>query len=312
MTILVTGGAGFIGSHVCEALLSQGEKVLCLDNFNDYYNPSFKQKNIQNSLKNPNFKLIKDDITDINALSNVFENNSIKKIIHLAAMAGVRNSIENPFIYEKINIGGTLNLLQLATKFQIENFVFGSSSSIYGLNSKLPFSEEDDTQNIISPYGATKRAAEILCQTYYNLHSLNSVCLRFFTVYGPRNRPDMAVYKFTKAIDSEKPIYVYGEGTKRDYTYVADIVQGILAALKIRLGFEIINLGNSETVPINELISCIEENLGKKAIIEKKPLHAADAPATFADINKAKKLLEYNPKTNIAQGIKSFVEWYKC
>jgi UDP-glucuronate 4-epimerase len=310
-TILVTGGAGFIGSHVCDSLLAQDKRVICLDDFNDYYSPAAKRKNISHNLLSKNFILIEKDICDTISLKDAFVKFKIDKVVHLAARAGVRPSVENPFIYEETNIRGTLNLLELSRQHNIKNFIFGSSSSVYGANEKIPFSEEDKTDKPISPYAATKKAGEVLSYTYSNLYSLNVSCLRFFTVYGPRGRPDMAPYLFTKSISEGKKITMFGDGTsRRDYTYVADIVSGILSCLEKDFRYEIFNLGNSRTVELKELISTIESELGKKALIEKKELPKGDVTITFADITKAKKLLGYDPKTDIKQGIHKFVSWY--
>ncbi|MEM3373885.1 MAG: GDP-mannose 4,6-dehydratase [Candidatus Woesearchaeota archaeon] len=311
-TILVTGGAGFIGSHVCDKLLEKKKKVICLDNFNDYYDPEIKRKNILHNLKNKNYVLIKADIRDYDKLKEVFKNYKPNKVVHLAARAGVRPSLENPFIYEETNVNGTLNLLELSKDYKVKNFVFASSSSVYGNNKKVPFSEDDKTDNAISPYAATKKAGEVLCYTYSYLYNLNSSCLRFFTVYGPRGRPDMAPYMFTKNILEGKPIKVYGDGSsKRDYTYVSDVVSGIIAALEKNFKYEIFNLGNSNTVSLNELIKTIEEITGKKAIIKREKMPKGDVPLTYADITKSKRLLGYEPKTNIKEGMQKFYEWYK-
>ena len=311
-TTLVTGGAGFIGSHVCDALLSIGGRVICVDDFNDYYNPKIKEKNIFEASKNHNLILYRIDITDKEKLKDVFEKNKIDKIVHLAARAGVRASFENPTIYEKVNVEGTRNLLNLAYKFKIKNFIFGSSSSVYGTNEKVPFSEDDPTQNIISHYAKTKKRAEELCKEYNNMYGMHITCLRFFTVYGPRGRPDMAPYKFTKLILEDKPIQVYGDGkSKRDYTYVRDIVDGILSALKKDFDFEVINLGNSNAVELKYFISLIEREVMKKAKINYLPTQKGDVPVTYADISKAIKLLDYDPKVKIGEGIRLFVEWYK-
>ncbi len=311
-TILLTGGAGFIGSHVCDKLLKLRYRVVCIDNLNSYYSPSRKLKNIQHNLKNKNFKFEKIDITNKEELEQTFKNNKISNIIHLAAGVGVRYSIENPETHEKTNLLGTLNLLELAKKHKIKNFIFASSSSIYGENKKIPFSEQDRVDNPISPYAATKRAAELLCYTYSYLYNLNLTCLRLFTVYGPRGRPDMAPYLFTKLIDEGKPIKAFGDGTtKRDYTYISDIVNGIISALEKPFKFEIINLGNNKPIELRKFISIIEENLGKKARIKKEKLPPGDVPITFADISKAQKLLGYNPKVSIEQGMRKFIGEYK-
>ena len=311
-TILVTGGAGFIGSHVCDALLSKGYKVVCLDNFNDYYSPERKRKNIADNTKNNQFILEEVDITDFKGLQQVFENHKPNKIVHLAARAGVRASLESPFIYEKTNILGTLNLLELSRHHNIKNFIFGSSSSVYGNSDKIPFSEDNQSNRPLSPYAATKKAGELMCHTYSYLHGLNITCLRFFTVYGPRGRPDMAPYLFTNLIYEGKQITMYGDGTaKRDYTYVGDIVTGVLSALNKEFRYEIINLGNSESIELKDLISTIEKYIGQKAIIQKKDMPKADVPITYADITKARKLLDYVPQINLDEGIRKFVYWYK-
>ena len=309
--ILVTGGAGFIGSHVCDALLKKGKQVICLDSFNDYYSPERKRKNIQHNISNNSFFLEEKDITQFEKLKEVFKKHKMKTVIHLAAQAGVRASLKNPSLYEEINVKGTLNLLELSKQFNIKNFVFGSSSSVYGLNKKIPFSENDKTNTPISPYAATKKAGEMLCHTYSKIHGLNIICLRFFTVYGPRGRPDMAPYLFTKLINENKPIFKYGDGTsKRDYTYVNDVVQGILSASEKNYSFEIFNIGNSKTVELNKFISVIENLLGKKAKIIQKQMPQEDVPVTYADISKAKKDLGYDPKTDIKQGMKEFITWF--
>jgi UDP-glucuronate 4-epimerase len=310
-TILVTGGAGFIGSHVCDALLSMNKKVICVDNLNDYYDPNIKKSNIKNASGNRNFSFETVDITQKSDLKKIFEKNKIDKVIHLAARAGVRASFENPHLYEKVNVQGTENLLGLTVAFKISNFIFGSSSSVYGTNKKIPFSEDDQINNIISPYARTKKKAEELCRKYYDKFGLPITCLRLFTVYGPRGRPDMAVFKFTKLIQEGKPIEMYGNGkTKRDYTYISDIVSGILSALEKNLDFQIINLGNSDTVELCRLISVIENETQRKAIIKELPIQEGDVPLTFADISKAKKLLGYNPKIKIEKGVHLFVEWF--
>ena len=312
MDLLVTGGAGFIGSHLCESLLEKGHSVICIDNFNDYYDPKIKEKNIENCLKNKNFILFRKDITNIDEIKKIFENHKIEQVLHLAARVGVRESIHKPILFEEVNIKGTLNLLNLCKEFNIKKFIFISSSSIYGENKKIPYSESDPTNNIISPYAATKRSAEILCETYNRLYGMNITCLRLFTVYGPRGRPEMAPYKFTKLIDEEKELPMFGDGSsKRDYTYVRDIVDGIVSAVNKNLKFEIINLGNSKPVELKKFISIREKTVGKKAKIKKLPCQKGDVSITFADISKAKELLNYSPKVNLEQGIRNFFEWYK-
>ena len=312
MKILVTGGAGFIGSHVCEALVNRGDNVVCVDDFNDYYEPKVKENNIKELIKNSNFKLYRADIRYFNSLNGIFEKETFDRVVHLAARAGVRPSIKNPLLYEEVNVKGTINLLELSRKYKIKNFVFGSSSSVYGINKKVPFSESDEVNDIISPYAATKRAAELMCNVYHRLYGLKITCLRFFTVYGPRGRPDMAPHKFTKLVDEGKEVEVYGTtASKRDYTYIADIVDGIIVAVDKDLPFEIINLGNSKTVELKHLISVIENLVGKKAKIKQLPEQPGDVPLTYADISKARKLLGYAPKASIENGMGLFVEWYK-
>lgn len=311
MKILVTGGAGFIGSHTVRLLLGRGDEVITVDDFNDFYAPARKEKNVVDFLENPSFKLYRGDIRDFTTLKEIFEKEKPDKIVHLAARAGVRPSIRDPLLYEEVNVKGTLNLLELAKDFAVENFVFGSSSSVYGENKKIPFSEEDRVDNPISPYAATKKAGELLCHTYHHLYKLPITGLRFFTVYGPGGRPDMAPYLFTDWIHNGKAIKRFGDGTsKRDYTYVGDIVAGILAALDKNLDYEIINLGNNQTVELSRLIEVIEKLLGKKAEIEELPEQPGDVPITYADIGKAQKLLNYAPGVKIEEGMEKFVNWY--
>lgn len=311
MSILVTGGAGFIGSHACERLLARNDSVICVDNFNDYYDTSKKERNVSGFLKNPNFKLYREDIRNFDKMEKIFEENKVDKAVHLAAMVGVRYSIKNPSLYKEVNIEGTENLLKLSVRHKIKNFIFGSSSSVYGISKKIPFNEDDDGKPI-SPYADTKREGEVLCEEYHKKHGLSITCLRFFTVYGPRGRPDMAPYKFTKLIYEGKAVPMYGDGsTKRDYTYVTDIVDGIIAALDKGFAFEIINLGDSNAIELKYFISLIEKNLGRKAKIEQMPMQEGDVPITYADISKAKRLLNYSPKAKAEEGIKLFVEWYK-
>ncbi|MBD3202924.1 SDR family NAD(P)-dependent oxidoreductase, partial [Candidatus Woesearchaeota archaeon] len=287
--ILVTGAAGFIGSHTCEELLNRDYSVVAIDNFNKYYDPKIKKRNIKNFLKNKNFSFYKADIRDFAKLTQIFDR-KIDKIIHLAARAGVRPSLKKPRLYFDVNVSGTLNLLELAKKFKINNFIFGSSSSVYGENTKIPFSEKHRTDCQISPYASSKKAGELICKTYSHLYSLNITCLRFFTVYGERGRPDMAPYKFTNLIYNDKPIEMYGDGTsKRDYTYIKDIVSGILTALEKNFRFEIINLGNSDPIELKRFISIIEKKLNKKAKIIQKPIPKGDVKITYADISKAKR-----------------------
>lgn len=311
--ILVTGGAGFIGSHLVERLLAENAwRVVVVDDFDDFYAPALKRANISSCLENPNFKLYEADICDGEKLEKIFAENDFSAVVHLAARAGVRPSLAQPKLYAEINIGGTLNLLELARKFAVKQFVFGSSSSVYGCGEKIPFAEDDKVSQPISPYAATKAAGELLCYTYSHLYDVRAVCLRFFTVYGARQRPDLAIRKFSELISEEKPIEVFGDGTtRRDYTYVDDIIQGVRAAIDYEQSdFEIFNLGESQTVELNRLIELLEENLGKQAIINRKPMQAGDVPQTFADISKARKLLGYNPQTKIEDGIRLFTGWF--
>ncbi|NIO20372.1 MAG: NAD-dependent epimerase/dehydratase family protein [Candidatus Aenigmarchaeota archaeon] len=308
--ILVTGGAGFIGSHLVERLVKD-HQVICIDNFDPYYDPKVKRKNIEHLRGDKNFKLMKIDVRDKKSLEKIFKG-GVDKVAHLAAKAGVRASIENPSAYMEVNVGGTLNLLELSRIYNVKNFIYASTSSVYGNNKKIPFSESDPVNNPISPYASTKRSAELMCYTYHHLYDMPVTCLRFFTVYGPRGRPDMAMYKFTSLIDQGKPIEMYGDGTsKRDYTYITDVVDGITNALKKRFDFEIFNLGNSKTVELRYMISLIEKNLGKRAKVERKPEQPGDVPATWADISKSKRLLGYKPKVSIEEGVKRLVDWYK-
>lgn len=312
MVIFITGGAGFIGSHLCERLLKDGEEIIAVDDFNNFYDPERKKKNIKDFLANKKFKLYKEDIRNKEEIKKIFKNNKIDAIIHLAARAGVRPSIINPLLYMDVNINGTLVMLELAKEFSIKKFIFASSSSVYGGNEKIPFSEGDNVNNPLSPYAVTKLAGEQLCALYSRLYGMNIICLRFFTVYGPRGRPDMAPYKFTSLILQGKEIEVYGDGSsKRDYTFISDIVEGIAVAIKKDFKFEVINLGDSNPVELKYLISLIEKNIGKKAKIKFMPEQKGDVPMTYADVSKAKRLLGFNPKIKIEEGINKLVMWYK-
>ena len=312
--ILITGGAGFIGSHLVDHLLAEGEwAVTVVDDFNDFYAPEIKRNNVRAQEKNPAYNLIEADIRDQSALEQVFNQTKFDAIVHLAARAGVRPSLKDPQLYTETNINGTLNLLEQARRHNVKQFVFGSSSSVYGINAKVPFSEEDPIRQPISPYAATKAAGELLCHTYSHLYDLRSVCLRFFTVYGARQRPDLAIHKFARLISQGKPIPVFGDGrTRRDYTYIDDIIAGVRAAIDFdQTNYEVVNLGESRTVELKELISLLEQELGQEAIIDSQPLQPGDVPQTFADITKARRLLGYNPQTQIEDGIRRFVEWFR-
>jgi UDP-glucuronate 4-epimerase len=311
--ILVTGGAGFIGSHLVDKLLSENIwKVTVIDDFNDFYAPEIKRSNIAHHQNNENFKLAETDIRNAAVLEKIFAKTKFEAIVHLAARAGVRPSLSEPKLYTETNVNGTVNLLELARQHEIKQFVFASSSSVYGINSKIPFAEDDRIYQTISPYAATKAAGEFLCHTFSHLYEIRTICLRFFTVYGARQRPDLAIHKFSKLIAEGKPIPVFGDGTtRRDYTYIDDIIQGVRAAIDYdKSDYEIFNLGESQTIELRELIEVLEENLGKKAIIERKPMQPGDVPVTFADISKARELLGYQPTTKIRDGIPKFVEWF--
>ena len=312
-SILITGGAGFIGSHLIDKLLSEGAwNVTVLDDFNDFYDPAIKRANVTRHSKHSNYRLEEADIRQRAALDRIFDESKFDCIVHFAARAGVRPSLAQPLLYCQTNIEGTLNLLELAKQHNVKQFVFGSSSSVYGINAKVPFSEDDPIRQPISPYAATKAAGELLCHTYTHLYGIRCVCLRFFTVYGPRQRPDLAIHKFAKLISEGKSIPVFGDGTtRRDYTYVDDIIAGVRAAIDYdRTDYEVINLGESRTVELRELISLLEKELGAPATIDRQPLQPGDVPQTFADITRARQLLGYNPQMQIESGIKRFVEWF--
>ena len=313
--ILVTGGAGFIGSHLVDRLLSEGDRqVSVVDDFNDFYDPRIKRQNVNRQKENPNYRLFEGDIRDKATLETIFQDNDFQCIVHLAARAGVRPSLQQPLLYSETNVAGTLNLLELAREHNIKQFVFGSSSSVYGINAKVPFSEEDPIRQPISPYAATKAAGELLCHTYTHLYGIRCLCLRFFTVYGPRQRPDLAIHKFAKLISEKKPIPVFGDGTtRRDYTFVDDIIAGVRASIDYeKSDYEVINLGESRTVELRELITLLEKELGERAQIDRQPLQPGDVPQTFADITKARRLLGYNPQTQIEDGIQRFIEWFRA
>jgi len=313
-TVLVTGGAGFIGSHLCERLLRDGCHVICVDNFDSFYDPDIKFKNIEGMVKKfpHGFELITGDIRNPEHLAEVFKKNRIDLVIHLAARAGVRPSIAQPLLYEDVNIRGTVALLEACKEYGIKDFIFASSSSVYGENQRVPFSEEDLDIQPISPYGATKRAGELLCYSYHHLYGMNIACLRIFTAYGPRQRPEMAIHKFTRLVDQSEKIPIFGDGSsRRDYTHIDDLIEGIIAVIKCHRGFETYNLGESQTTTLKELIHMIEEALGKKANLEVLEAQPGDVSVTYADISKAKRLLGYQPKVKMEDGIKRFVEWYK-
>ena len=312
MKILVTGGAGFIGSHVVQALLNRGDEVVVVDNINDYYDVQLKKDRLKMILQEVTFYEL--DIADLEGMRKVFFDNKIDQVCHLAAQAGVRYSLENPFAYEKANNVGTLNILELMKEFGVKDLVYASSSSVYGGNKKTPFSVEDNVDRPVSLYAATKKYNELIAHVYHHLYGLNCLGLRFFTVYGPLGRPDMALFKFTKAILEDKPIDVYNFGNmKRDFTFITDIVDGVIRSLDrvSEVKYSVLNLGNSNTVQLNRFIEIIEEELGKKAERNLMPLQPGDVPETFSDIEKTKEVLSWEPKVGIEEGIKKFIDWYK-
>jgi len=314
--VLLTGGAGFIGSHLSEALLRQGAQLTIVDCLDSFYSPVWKRANLEDVRKRGSFDLAEVDICDFAALRAVVERAKPQVIIHLAARAGVRPSIEQPRLYEQVNLSGTVNLLELAREFAVPRFVFGSSSSVYGATSRAPFCEDHVEGRPISPYAATKLSGELLCYTYAHLYGIAIVSLRFFTVYGARQRPDLAIHKFIALVEAGKPIPVFGDGsTGRDYTYVDDIVAGVLAAVDYAMPagvpYDVFNLGNSSPVTLNEMIASIERATGKSAVREQKPLQPGDVPLTWADVSKSARLLGYKPATPLAQGLEKMVAWYR-
>ncbi|MCK9554210.1 GDP-mannose 4,6-dehydratase [bacterium] len=310
MKILVTGGAGFIGSSLIEKLLEEGSEVTCLDDFNDYYDPLIKRRNIRDFTKLKKFRLLEADICDFGNIKRVIQSGQFDYIVHFAARAGVRPSIEDPKLYEEVNIGGTTNICEACRLSGCKNIIFASSSSVYGNSAEVPFSENLSGLKPESPYGSTKLCCEEILRSYHKNFGVKSVCLRFFTVYGPRQRPEMAIHKFLKNVIEDKPIEIYGDGSSsRDYTFIGDIVSGILAVFKIDFDYKIINLGNSKPVKITELIRIIEKVTGKKARVELRPPQKGDVERTFADINLASELLNYKPEVNIENGIKIFFDW---
>jgi UDP-glucuronate 4-epimerase len=311
MKVLITGAAGFIGSHLCERLLDDGWKIVGVDNFDDFYDPQIKRRNIADCLKNKNFHLVEADIRDRAAMDDT-AGKDIDIIVHLAARAGVRPSIAQPLLYADVNVNGTMALLEAAKKHKVGKFIFGSSSSVYGNNEKVPFSEDDNVDFPISPYAATKKAGELICHTYHHLYGISVTCLRYFTVYGPRQRPDLAIHKFARLMEQGKPISIYGDGTmSRDFTYIDDIIDGTVEAMEKCAGFNIYNLGESRPITVNDLVAAIEKALGKKAIKEYVPPQPGDVERTYADVTKAINELGYNPSTDITDGLARFVSWLR-
>jgi UDP-glucuronate 4-epimerase len=309
---LITGGAGFIGSHLVDDLLARGESVVCLDDFNDFYDPGLKRENIRRYRDYDRFELVEGDIRDCDLVSTISKRFDIRKIVHLAARAGVRPSLEQPLLYEDVNVRGTILLLDLARKTKIEQFIFASSSSVYGGNTKIPFQEDDPINRTVSPYAATKYSGELMCHTYHHLYGIPITCLRFFTVYGPRQRPEMAIHKFTRLIYEGKPIPFFGNGqTARDYTYIADIIQGVLCAIDRPFDFEVFNLGESSAITLSELVRMLEELSGRQAQLQKLPAQPGDVEITYADISKAAAKLGYTPHTPIQDGLTNFIHWFE-
>lgn len=315
-TYLITGGAGFIGSTLADRLLSENNKVIVIDNFCDFYDPNIKERNVLENLNNSNYILCRGDIRDRELLEEVFSNNKIDGIVHLAAMAGVRPSIENPILYQDVNCMGTQNILEAMKKYNVKNLVMASSSSVYGNTKEVPFREDMIVDFAISPYAATKKANEVMTHVYHKLNDFNVIMLRFFTVFGPRQRPDLAINKFTRLMLNGDEIPMFGDGsTSRDYTYIDDIVDGIVRSINYVSNnnnvYEIINLGNSSPVKLSEMIRIIGEVIGVNPNIKVLPMQPGDVERTFADVSKAKDLLGYEPKTSFKQGIEKFVSWYK-
>ncbi len=311
MTILVTGGAGFIGSHLVERLLTEGHRVICLDNFDPFYDPALKHRNLAQALRDSRFRLVAGDLRDEGLIGKLFQEEKIEFVAHLAARAGVRPSVQDPALYADVNICGTIRLLEACRKNRVRRFVFASSSSVYGNNSRVPFSEEDPVNSPISPYAATKKAGELLGHTYHHLYGLDVACLRYFTVYGPRQRPEMAIHHFARSIHEGRKISIFGDGNSlRDYTYIDDAIEGTLGALSREHGYEIYNIGESQTIRLSELIQALEGRIGKKALVEHLPEQPGDVKHTYADIRKAREHLGYSPKTDIREGLARFVRWY--
>lgn len=312
MNLLVTGGAGFIGSHVADRRLSRGDRVVVLDDFNDFYDPALKRANVAPHRGDARYRLVEGDIRDRGLMFELFAEERFDAVIHLAARAGVRPSLTQPTLYEEVNCLATWHLLEAAVAHRVKRFVFASSSSVYGVNSKLPFSEDDPIERPISPYAATKRAGELQVYTTHHLHGLPAACLRFFTVYGPRQRPEMAIGRFIRCLETDAPIPFYGDGSsRRDYTYVDDIVDGVEAALSAPLAFEIVNLGGSHPVTLAELVAALEKATGRRARLERQPDQPGDVPVTYAAVDKAKRLLGFEARVPLEEGLRRAVAWYR-
>jgi len=313
VNFLVTGGAGFIGSHVCERLLHSNHAVWAFDDLNPFYSPAIKRRNLDEvAAAGAKFTFVHGDLSDAKELDRLFQSNRFDQVIHLAARAGVRPSLEDPALYQRVNVEGTVNVLEAARRHGVKKAILASSSSVYGVNQKVPFAESDPVASVISPYAASKVACEGLGHVYHHVHGLDVTMLRFFTVYGPRQRPDLAIHKFAQLITAGKPVPVFGDGTTaRDYTFVSDIVDGIMACTERTFGYEIFNLGNSHTVTLARLIELLEQSLGKTAVLQRLPAQPGDVPITYADLAKSQRCLAYAPKVRIEEGIPRFVEWLK-
>jgi len=312
MNILISGGAGFIGSHLADRRLARGDRVVVLDDFNDFYDPAVKRRNVAPHLGKPNYRLVEGDIRDRALVFRVFAEEGFDAVLHFAARAGVRPSLTQPVLYEDVNCVGTLHLLEASVAHRRPRFLFASSSSVYGINSKLPFSEEDPIEQPISPYATTKRAGELHVFTVHHLHGLSTACLRFFTVYGPRQRPEMAIARFVRLIEQGTPIPFYGDGSsRRDYTFIDDIADGVEAAMDLSNGFEIINLGGARPVTLAELVAEIESATGKTAKLDRQPDQPGDVPVTFASVKKAERLLNFRARVPLSEGLRRSVDWYR-
>lgn len=310
--ILITGGAGFIGSHLCEALVDGGHLVTCLDNFDPFYDPQIKRGNIAALTGREHFRLVEGDIRNLELLQDLFQGDDAPEVVvHLAAKAGVRPSIEDPLAYQEVNVTGTANLLEMCRRHGVKKFIYASSSSVYGNNKKTPFAEDDPVDHPISPYAATKKAGELLCHTYHHLFRLPVFCLRFFTVYGPRQRPEMAIHKFARLIRDRQPLPVFGDGgSDRDYTYIDDIIDGVIRAIDRCSDYRIFNLGESQTTSLRSLIKLIEDSMGTTALIDYQPMQPGDVMRTYADLTRSREELGYSPAVAVDQGIPLFVKWF--
>ncbi|MHC5210079.1 MAG: GDP-mannose 4,6-dehydratase [Planctomycetota bacterium] len=311
-TVLVTGAAGFIGSHLSERLVARGDSVVGLDNFNEFYDPAIKRRNVRALQAGDGFRLVEGDIRDSELVARLLREHKPDSIVHLAAMAGVRPSLQDPVLYHDVNCTGTAVMLEAARRADVRRFVFGSSSSVYGGNEKVPFQEQDDVSGPVSPYAATKRANELTCSTFHHLYGMDIAALRFFTVYGPRQRPEMAIHKFVRLTEQGRPLPFYGNGrTERDYTYIDDILDGVLKAHDRSQGFRIYNLGESHTVSLGELVEAIGRATGKVPEVDRQPDQPGDVPRTFADVSRARQELGYDPHIGLEEGLRRFVAWYR-